>query len=181
MIMRVQDELLGLEKFRAKAYISEECERLKLEVSEATSRAIKHIEQQESELRRQIDEYGRRCLAALDAEASAREELNAPTESTQRQLDALAKEITEFSVKWTNYFGQSRVAAEESVIKGALDQGRQFQEQIKQLEQKLKINSLNGSAMQFEENRELCAQTGHLGQLVEILARKGELSLVWEK
>ena len=174
LIKNIQQELTKLEKFDAREHIERHCERLELEVGEAADWAVKYIDKTEKDLLSQIKKYRQRCLDALAADAELSPEIGELKRSiskTKSRLDALVKEIDEFSDKWTQHFRELSVYVKESEIEAALGRGQHFETRIEQLEQELKDNALNRSLMQFKASDHSDLEPDVLGKLVEIATR----------
>ena len=167
LVHKVQQELEAMQAFDSRECIEQQCEQLELEVSEAAERASKHIDVLERRMLKQIKEYRQRCLDALNAESSQQ------MDKIKSQLDVLAKDVDKIGQKWTDYFCQLSDNGKVSEIEEALVHGRKCEARIKKLEQKLRNSALNGSKLRFNERKEFCLETGHLGQLVEISTGTG--------
>ena len=182
VVKHVREGLDKLHQFDAKEHVEQECERLKLEVSEAAERATKQIDQWERGLFKQIDDYRQRCLGALTADEPSSQfgKLQASINRTKSRLDALTKEIDEFSDKWTEYFRELSVYAREKEIEDALGRGQDFEARIERLGKELRENALTGSVMQFKPTSQSDLETLLLlGKLEEIStsSSRGELDL----
>ena len=183
LIETVQEEIGRANALDSKQYVDEHCERLELEVCKAAQSAVKHIQELERGLLKQIEEYRRR---SLDGEVSFKNDQSKALVNNAPQmlnLEALSKEINQFATKWTEYFQQINSYATDKEIEVALGQGELFQSRIEYIEQEMRNSALeNISRLQFNAKAAFLSQSDHLGELVEIsiqgngVTSKGELS-----
>ena len=66
LVKSVQEKLNDLKAFDPTECVEQHCERLELQVIEATESAWKHIYEIEKGLQKRIQEFRQRCLDALD-------------------------------------------------------------------------------------------------------------------
>ena len=122
LIERVDEEMKRLDSFDPGQYIREHFDQLENEVNESAESTVKHINEIRSDLLGQIQERRQECLESLKARLSAQlEATDEPPNKLQQEISKLARNKSEFVLKWSSYFQKAGSYASDQEIGTALD------------------------------------------------------------
>ena len=108
----VKDKLNTLKSFDRREHVNVYCDQLDCDVLTAFESARKRLNEIEQEMLKEIGDYRQKCLDDCSAVSSAqatkttKDQCNSQSESIQKQIEKLEKEIGAFSEECAGYMGR---------------------------------------------------------------------------
>ena len=184
LVGRMDVEVQKLKSFNPEQSIRENFEKLENEVNESADADVKHINEIRSDLLSQINQHRQECLNSLLERSSIKVEdteeppakkiarlstqLHAtadPSSQLQQEFEQLSREMSDFVLKWKDYFQKADSYASDKEIAAALCQVQAGLKEIEKHGEASKLEATNGRTIQFQANNLFLQTRDHLGKL----------------
>ena len=185
-IQDVHEKLNRLKQFDHKDAINAYCDDLQLEVMETVESVVKQADQIGNDMIKTINQYRQDLLDNMNEDKASQNEplvsfgtlpeLFSKPASSSSQLEKLSTQIKTLKDKWDRHFNQITTTSTEAEVNIALQQVKETDKSLNQLDQTMLRSMFNSRMLKFKRNAVVLDSNKFLGQLVYENAPEGNVA-----